>query len=402
MNNCLIAQSGGPTAVINSSVAGILEKSFQMKVFNKIYVGLNGIEGILQNSLLELKENIDIERLKYTPSSFFGSCRYKLKNLVNCKEEYINFFNILKKYEITTFFYIGGNDSMDTVEKLNSFSILNKYNIKILGIPKTIDNDLPIMDHSPGFGSAAKFIATITLENYLDASVYNKENVLIIETMGRDTGWLAASGSMAMINNNSVVDLIYLPEVPFDKVNFIYDVKTKLKEKNTVIILVSEGLKNNDGVFLNTMDYNSKDKFGHIQLGGVASYLKKLLLNSGVKKVRTIELSTLQRSSMHCSSKRDIDEAYMLGSYAVENLNSIDSGYLIGLKRISNNPYKTEVIHINSKLVANKIKYFPKEWINDKKNNVTKDAYDYLLPLIQGESKIEYENGIPKYYKIQY
>ncbi|NEU04629.1 6-phosphofructokinase [Clostridium senegalense] len=403
MKNCLIAQSGGPTSVINSSVIGVFEKNLTYKKFDSVYAGINGIEGILNENIVNLSEiNKDIVcNLKYTPSSGLGSCRYKLENANSSKEEYIKLFELLSKYHIDTFFYIGGNDSMDTVNKLSIFGKEINSNIKFIGIPKTIDNDLDVMDHTPGFGSAAKFIATTALENSLDADVYNTKNVFIIESMGRDTGWLAASATIARINNRPVVDFIYIPEMPFDKVKFLYDVKKKLEVKNTVTIVVSEGLRDKDGKFISQMNSFGTDKFGHAQLGGVANYLKNLLKQSGVKKVRAVELSTLQRCSMHYASQRDIEEAYNLGEFALENCENIESGYMVAIKRVNNIPYESEVFTLSTSLVANKVKYFPKNWINSECNNVTDEAYEYTLPLIFGEPKIQYENGLPKYVKIK-
>lgn len=403
MKNCLVAQSGGPTSVINSSAIGIFEKNLECKYYDNVYAGLNGIEGILNKNLLNLSEmpKEEVSGLKYTPSSGLGSCRYKLKNYENHKDEYVKLFEILKEYEISTFFYIGGNDSMDTVHKLSNYAKEHNINVKFIGVPKTIDNDLPIMDHTPGFGSAAKFIATIALENSIDANVYNAKNVFIIETMGRDTGWLAASSCIATINGKSVVDFIYLPETPFNIEKFVKDVNTKLEEKNTVVIVVSEGIRTADGTFLGELSSTGLDKFGHAQLGGVCNYLKNLLKENGVKKVRAIELSTMQRSAMHFASETDIQEAYDIGAFALEYSKDGESGNMVAIRRISNSPYKSEPFALHTSEVANKIKYFPKEWINLEGNNVTIEAYNYTLPLILGEAKIEYENGLPKYYAIR-
>ena len=403
MKNCLVAQSGGPTSVINSSAIGIFEKNLECKYYDNVYAGLNGIEGILNKNLLNLSEMPKevVSGLKYTPSSGLGSCRYKLKNYENHKDEYVKLFEILEEYKISTFFYIGGNDSMDTVHKLSNYAKEHNINIKFIGVPKTIDNDLPIMDHTPGFGSAAKFIATIALENSIDANVYNAKNVFIIETMGRDTGWLAASSCVATINGKSVVDFIYLPEIPFNIEKFVKDVSRKLEEKNTAVIVVSEGIRTADGSFLGEMSSTGLDKFGHAQLGGVCNYLKNLLKENGVTKVRAIELSTMQRSAMHFASETDIQEAYDIGSFALEYSKKGESGNMVAIKRICNTPYKSEPFALHTSEVANKIKYFPKEWINQEGNNVTIEAYNYTLPLILGESKIEYENGLPKYYTVR-
>lgn len=400
MKNCIVAQSGGPTSVINASAMGVFKANEELKYYDNVYAGLHGIEGILNETMVNLSE-MDaevIDRLMYTPSSGLGSCRYKLKSYEENKSEYIKLFEIFKKYEIDTFFYIGGNDSMDTVHKLSNYAKEHNLSTKFFGVPKTIDNDLPIMDHTPGFGSAAKFIATVALENKLDCSVYSAKNVFIIETMGRDTGWLAASSCVATLNGEPVVDFIYLPEVPFDSEQCLKDVTKKLETQNSVVIVVSEGIRTADGTFLGEIGGHGLDKFGHAQLGGVCNYLKNLIKDNGVcKKVRAIELSTMQRSAMHIASQTDIEESFNCGFEALKYSVDGESGFMIGMQRVSNAPYKSEAFALHTSKVANNIKYFPKEWINAEGNNVTKEAYEYTLPLIQGEPKVQYENGLPKY-----
>ncbi|MEG0306538.1 MAG: 6-phosphofructokinase [Clostridium sp.] len=400
MKNCIVAQSGGPTSVINASAMGVFKANKEFHYYDNVYAGINGIEGILNENIVNLSQMDSdfIDRLIYTPSSGLGSCRYKLKSYEDNKDEYLKLFDIFKKYEIEAFFYIGGNDSMDTVHKLSNYANEHNLSVKFFGVPKTIDNDLPIMDHTPGFGSAAKLISTIALENKLDSSVYNTKNVFIIETMGRDTGWLAASSCIATLNGESVVDFIYLPEVPFNTDNFLVDISKKLEEKNSVVITVSEGIRTEDGTFLGELGNTDFDKFGHAQLGGVCGYIKNLLTSNGLcKKVRCLELSTMQRCAMHFASQTDIDEAYNCGFTALKYSVNGESGNMIGIKRVSNNPYKSEPFVVHTSKVANSIKYFPKEWINAEGNNVTKEAYEYAQPLIMGEPKIQYENGLPKY-----
>lgn len=400
MKNCIVAQSGGPTSVINASAMGIFKANEEFHYYDNVYAGINGIEGILNENFLNLSdiESDVIDRLIYTPSSGLGSCRYKLKTYEENKDEYIKLFNIFKKYEISTFFYIGGNDSMDTVHKLSNYAKENNIPVKFFGVPKTIDNDLPIMDHTPGFGSAAKFISTIALENKLDASVYTAKTVFIIEAMGRDTGWLAASSCVATLNGQPVVDLIYLPEVAFDTDKFLIDVTKKLETKNSVIVVVSEGIRTANGTFLGEMGGDGLDKFGHAQLGGVCGYIKSLLTHNGIcKKIRTLELSTMQRCAMHIASQTDIDEAFNCGYTALKYSADGESGNMIGIKRVSDDPYKSETFAVHTSKIANAVKYFPHEWINEEGNNVTKEAYDYTLPLIIGEPKVQYENGLPKY-----
>jgi 6-phosphofructokinase 1 len=400
MKNCIVAQSGGPTSVINASVIGVLETNNSFHYYDNVYAGINGIQGILDKHIVNLSSiaHDETRGLKYTPSSGLGSCRYKLKSHEENPDEYIRLFEILEEYQIKTFFYIGGNDSQDTIHKFSIYAKNHKIDVKFIGIPKTIDNDLPIMDHTPGFGSAAKLIATSVLENFLDASVYPAKGVFILETMGRDTGWLAASACIATINGIPAADFIYLPEVAFDTDKFLADVSKKLTEKNHVFVVVSEGIRTKEGKFLGETMVTVNDKFGHAQLGGVCGYLKDSLLSTNTaEKVRVLELSTIQRCSMHCASQTDIDEAFEVGKAAI--IYSVDgiSGNMIGIKRLSNSPYTAETFVLEASKVANNIKYFPMEWINAEGNNVTKEAYDYTLPLIMGEPKISIENGLPKY-----
>ena len=284
MPNCIIAQSGGPTSVINSSVVGLIKANDDLKLYDKVYGGLNGIEGILNKNIIDLScmSSEDKEVFKYTPSSGLGSCRYKMKPLSESTEEYDKLISILKELDIKSFFYVGGNDSMDTTAKLGKYSKEKGLDINFIGIPKTIDNDLMFTDHTPGFGSAAKFICTSVLETYFDSSVYINNGIFILETMGRDTGWLAASTCTSRYFGKSVPDFIYLPEVAFDEKKFLADVEKKFKEQNQVYIVVSEGLKNAEGKFLTELDCVSQDKFGHVQLGGVGEYLRPLILSSGI------------------------------------------------------------------------------------------------------------------------
>lgn len=400
MKNCIVAQSGGPTSVINASAMGVLETNNHFHYYDNVYAGINGIQGILNKHIVNISDipYDEIKGLKYTPSSGLGSCRYKLKSYEENTEEYIKLFEILEEYEIKTFFYIGGNDSQDTVHKFSLYAKEHNKDVKFIGIPKTVDNDLPIMDHTPGFGSAAKLIATSALENFLDASVYSSKGVFILETMGRDTGWLAASACIATVNGNPVADFIYLPEIAFDTEKFLADVSKKLTEKNHVFVVVSEGIRTKEGKFLGEIGATGLDKFGHAQLGGVCSYLKDAIISSNTaEKVRVLELSTIQRCAMHSASQTDIDEAFEVGAAAITY--SIDgiSGNMIGIKRLSNNPYTAEPFVLETSKVANNIKYFPMEWINAEGNNVTKEAYEYTLPLIMGEPKVTIENGLPKY-----
>lgn len=402
MKNCIIAQSGGPTSVINASVIGIFESNLKQKYFDKVYFGINGIEGILNNKIV-CSDSLDkntILNLKHTPSSGLGSCRYKLDNYLDNSVDYEKTINILKNYNIDTFFYIGGNDSMDTVLKFSKYCLDKKIDINFIGIPKTIDNDLVYTDNCPGFGSAAKFISTIALETYLDSCIYKNNGVFILETMGRDTGWLAASTVVAKIGEEFIADLIYLPEVPFYEQDFIKKVENLLKIKNTVYIVISEGIKNDKGSFIHKNTPMSYDKFKHSQLGGVSSYLKQLLLNNVTNRVKSLELGITQRCAMHCVSNTDIIQSYKVGEYGLELAKQQLTGIMPIIKRTSNNPYKYEIEHIEIQNIANKIKYFPKEWIDIEKSHIKKDAIQYFEPLIDGNEQLMYKNGLPEFSKI--
>lgn len=405
MRRCLIAQSGGPTPVINASVAGVLMENKLNSYFDEVYGGINGIEGILQERLVDLSDMDEdaIDNLRYTPSSGLGSCRYRLKDPSISSEEYDKFFKILDKYKIDTFFYVGGNDSMDTVSKLSQYAADHSISKKIMGIPKTIDNDLVITDHCPGYGSAARLIATTALETYLDSTVYSNNGVFILETMGRDTGWLAASSALATIDGTSVVDYIYLPEKAFDEDAFLKAVERTYAEKKHVYIVVSEGIKDVDGKYLSEISpIGAHDNFGHAQLGGVAGYLKALIVNSGITtRVKTLELGVIQRCGMHMASSVDIEEAFDAGKAALQYAQEGFSGCMVGIKRISDTPYKSELFLIKASEVCNSIKHFPKEWINDTGDFIKEEAVQYIKPLIYGDSGIGSEyTAVPSYYSI--
>lgn len=400
MPNCIIAQSGGPTSVINSSVVGLIKANDDLKLYDKVYGGLNGIEGILNKNIIDLScmSSEDKEVFKYTPSSGLGSCRYKMKPLSESTEEYDKLISILKELDIKSFFYVGGNDSMDTTAKLGKYSKEKGLDINFIGIPKTIDNDLMFTDHTPGFGSAAKFICTSVLETYFDSSVYINNGIFILETMGRDTGWLAASTCTSRYFGKSVPDFIYLPEVAFDEKKFLADVEKKFKEQNQVYIVVSEGLKNAEGKFLTELDCVSQDKFGHVQLGGVGEYLRQLILSSGItNRVKALELGILQRCAMHCSSQVDIDEAFMAGYKALKFAAEGNNGYMVALNRVSDYPYEIEYTLVDANNVANQIKYFPAEWINEEGNYVKEEAIKYFEPLLGGAPNIYTHKHLPKY-----
>ncbi|PRR82795.1 6-phosphofructokinase [Clostridium vincentii] len=400
MPNCIIAQSGGPTSVINSSVVGLLKANEELKKYDKVYGGINGIEGILNENIVELSSitEEDLILFQHTPSSGLGSCRYRMKDLETSTEEYDKLISILEKLDIKTFFYIGGNDSMDTTAKLALYAKKNSLDINFIGIPKTIDNDLMHIDHTPGFGSASKFIATTVFETFLDSSVYIYNGVFILETMGRDTGWLAASACMATYEGKPVADFIYLPEITFDKDAFLHDVKEKFKEQNQVFIVVSEGLKTKDGKFLSEIDYISQDNFAHPQLGGVCHYLRDLIIEAGITpRVKSLELGILQRCAMHCASQTDINEAFQVGYEALKFASNENNGFMVSIQRNGNSPYTVSYTLVEANKVANNIKYFPKEWINESGNHVTKEGYEYLKPLLQGNSNLSTCSTLPNY-----
>lgn len=397
MKNCLVAQSGGPTAVINASAVGVLSQNNESKIYNNVYAGINGIEGILSGKIMDFNERSfsDIGKLKLSPSSGLGSCRYKMKNYIDDDTDYKKLFHIFEEKEVETFFYIGGNDSMDTVNKLSKYAKEKNLSTKIIGIPKTIDNDLMETDHTPGFGSAAKLISTITLESYLDSCIYSNNGIFILETMGRDTGWLTASSSLAKINNKSVVDLTYLPETPFDTDNFLSDVENIFKKQNRVYIVASEGIRDKNSKFIAESGH---DIFGHAQLGGVCGNLKNLICSNGItKRVKTLELGVIQRSALHCGSNTDISEAYSVGKLAVKYSVDNISGKMVSMKRTSSHPYKIEFTLTDTDKVANKVKYFPKEWINENSNGIKEESLEYFLPLIQGDINYKVKNGLPDY-----
>lgn len=384
--NCIVAQSGGPTAVINSSLMGVVAEALDSKKYDKVLAGINGIEGILNENIKDITNLSleDRERIKNSPASVLGSCRFKLKKVHEDGEQYNKLFHIFKKYDIGAFFYIGGNDSMDTVKSLSEYAKENNIEFKAVGIPKTIDNDLEVMDHTPGFASAAKYINTCIVETYLDNSVYNHKSVLILETMGREAGWLAASAVGAKVDGKQVVDHIYVPENPFDNEKFLDNIRKGLEKKDQLYIVVSEGVRYEDGEFVAKAVTNSNhDKFGHSQLGGVGQKLRAMILESGItKRVKSLELGILQRCAAHSASSVDLEEAYELGRCAVKFANEGFSGVLPGIIRTSDKPYTYEIKPIEIEKVANETKLLPKEWIDRENDFITEDMVAYVEPLM--------------------
>ena len=406
MKNLLVAQSGGPTAAINATLCGVIEKAMINTAIEKIYGVRNGVLGILSEKLIELKPALfnttSLQLLCQTPSSALGSCRMKLSDWKENSLEYEKIISVLKKYNIGYFVYIGGNDSMDTVEKLSSYcKAKNITDIKIIGAPKTIDNDLCETDHSPGFGSAAKYIATTFTEIACDCHVYAMPSVSIVEVMGRDTGWLTASSALARCNGHASPDLIYVSEIPFDIEQFLEDLQCKLSERMAVVVAISEGLKNQEGYYIaDAMQNQQTDDFGHKILAGTGRFLEEIVRHEIGCKVRSIELNVMQRCASHIASVCDIYEARLLGNAAADRVINGFSGEMACIKRTSNKPYQIEVVFSPINKIANRVKFVPREWITEQGNDVTHELIDYVMPLVQGEMPVTYHNGIPVHFKL--
>lgn len=403
--NAIVGQSGGPTAVINASLAGVFEAAKNRGAKN-IYGMAHGIAGLLNEDIVNLSEifdtSMEIELLKRTPSSFLGSCRYKLPHFNETTEPYERIFKILDKYDIKYFFYIGGNDSMDTIMKLSDYAKEIKSDISFMGVPKTIDNDLMITDHTPGFGSASKYIGATLKELIRDATVYGTNYVTVVEIMGRNAGWLTASASLARSEDCEGVDMLCLPEIPFEIDSFLEKVEAKQKEKKSIVIAVSEGVKLKDGLYVCELNDDVKfiDAFGHRNLTGTARYLSNITAKNLDTKVRSIELSILQRCAGHITSRTDITESYQVGGAAVRAAFNGHTGEMVALKRISNDPYQcTTELHDVHK-VANLEKKLPLEWINDSQTDVTESFHRYARPLIQAELTPIYINGLQRHIKL--
>lgn len=402
-SNCLVAQSGGPTTVINASLYGVIKEAFKDNKIDGVYGALNGIEGLLKEDIIDfrLEDDIELELLKMTPSSALGSCRYKIPEGEAGIQIFELIFKIFEKYNIKYFYYIGGNDSMDTVLKLSQYAKENQQDVIIVGIPKTIDNDLEGTDHCPGFGSAAKYLNTSLIEIWHDANIYNKNIITIVEVMGRDTGWLAASTALASEVYEGCPDLIYIPELEFDFEKFKTDVESVHKKKGKVIIVVSEGLKNKDGKYI--ADSNTAaDMFGHVQLGGVGYTLKDFVEKNIEKRVKLVVFDVLQRCAMHMASATDLSEAEEVGRLAVRESSIQNSGKMVGIKRTNSDEYMVEFDLVPIEKAANNIKHFPKEWINENQNFINEKGMLYFKPLIEGEKKVIFENGLPRYTKLDF
>ncbi len=398
MKHMLIAQSGGPTAAINATVAGVVERCLTSDKVDRIYGAVNGIKGVINGHYIDLTDTFaspeQLDLLCHTPSAALGSCRLKLNNADESQLKQI--VDALIAKNIGYFVYIGGNDSMDTVDKLSAY--IKAHNIQdlyVMGAPKTIDNDLPETDHCPGFGSAAKYIAATFTEIVRDCEVYDIPAVTIVEIMGRNAGWLTAASALSRENGGSGPQMIYLCERAFDTEKFIADVKEKLKTKNAVVVAVSEGLKNADGSYLSESKGRAVDVFGHAALSGTAKVLEGLVKDRIGCKARSIELNLMQRCASHLASANDLNESKMLGMTAADRaLNGI-SGQMAIIVRKENEPYRVVYTTADVSLVANYEKKVPDEWINAEGNDVTEEMLEYLRPLVRGEVTTAARNGIP-------
>lgn len=402
MKNIIIGQSGGPTAVINSSLAGVYEAAKQLGA-EHIYGMRHGIEGFLEGNYIDLKDiltsGLYVEFLKRTPSSFLGTCRYKLPDIEqeDAESVYRRIFDSLQALDIGCVFYIGGNDSMDTINKLSKYACAINSDIRFMGVPKTIDNDLEVTDHTPGYGSAAKYIGVVTKEIIRDAAAYNKKSVTIVEIMGRNAGWLTAASALAKGEDCEGVDMICLPEVEFSVEEFLHKMEDLLKIKKSIVVSVSEGLKLSNGQYVCELSdfVQNVDAFGHRNLTGTARYLSEMVSRGLGVKTRAIELSTLQRCAGHMTSRTDITEAYQVGGAAVKAAAIGHTGEMIAIKRLSNSPYQyiTEPHPVSE--IANLEKKVPIDWINKKDSMMLPVFLDYARPLIQAELTPMYVEGQP-------
>lgn len=403
MKNILIGQSGGPTSVINATLVGIVESAIECNDIDKVFGAIHGIEGVINENFIELnkvlKDDLNLELLYKTPAAALGSCRLKLKDFNEDNSQYEEILSIFRKYNIGYYISIGGNDSMDTVYKLSEYLQLKNINdIKIIGAPKTIDNDLVEIDHCPGFGSAAKYIATTFSELRKDCSVYDIAAVTIVEVMGRNAGWLTAASALSRLNGEQGPDYIYLCEKPFIIERFLDDIRHKLKGSNSVIVAVSEGVKDEKGNYISEeLQSDALDSFGHKYISGVGRVLERIVGDAIGCKVRSIELSIMQRCSGHIMSGTDLKESILVGRKAFRCAIEGETGKMVSMKRVSSTPYKVEFASVDVEKVANNEKKVPLCWINERGNDITEEFVEYLKPLILEEVSINYENGIPKY-----
>ncbi len=399
--NIVVAQSGGPTAVINASLLGVFRQAMAENSIDTVFGSLNGIEGIIHDRLVALNDCLtteeDMALLRQTPSSALRSCRYKLPSVEKEPAVYEAIRATLEKHDIGAFFYIGGNDSMDTVHKLSAYFAAVDCPIRVMGVPKTIDNDLMEMDHTPGYGSAAKFVATSMAEMMRDCTVYDLDSVLIVEVMGRDTGWLTAAAALPRLSGETAPHLVYLPEVSFSVEGFLADVKRVQQTSRTVIVAVSEGVELEDA---GEFQSGKVDNFGHKYLSGIGKCLENIVSTRLGCKVRSVELNILQRCAAHISSATDVAEAEAVGMAAVRAAVAGETGKVAAIQRVSDSPYAVEYTCISVEEVANRVKYVPREWISSDGNNVTDEALAYIRPLVQGELSLITRDGMPCHFVI--
>lgn len=397
--NIAVAQSGGPTCAINASLVGVFRESLKEPTIDAIFGSINGVEGIIHDHLIDLKTmiltNEDMELLRQTPSTVLGSCRYKLPDWQEDDAVYQQIVHCLKRRQIGAFFYIGGNDSMDTVQKLSAYFREKKLDIKVIGIPKTIDNDLCITDHTPGFGSAAKYVATTMQEIVRDSSVYSMPSITIVEIMGRHAGWLTASSAVLHAYGDPAPHLVYVPESHFSEKKFLRDVEQEMAKHKAVIVAVSEGVAVPEGV-----QSGAVDNFGHKYLSGIGRYLEQLVREKIGCKVRSIELNVMQRCSSHLCSKTDIDESEQIGAAGVQCALNGETGRVMAFRRIHDMPYTVVMEPVDASQIANREKFLPREFLTPAGNNISDKAMPYFLPLIQGELNLQMHGGIPKHFTI--
>lgn len=393
--NLLYGQSGGPTSVINASAYGVIKESLKHQdIISEVLMMKHGIKGALNEDFIFINKQTeeDIELLKHSPGAAFGSVRYKMEDYKENDTDYVRLLYIFQKYNIRYFLYNGGNDSMDTCDRISEYMKHVGYEVRIIGVPKTIDNDLPFTDHTPGYGSAAKFIINTVMEVSYDMLAYEKGKVTIVEIMGRHAGWLTAASAVAS-KNGFGPDLIYLPEIAFSVEKFKKDVEKIYNEKSQCLVAVSEGLSNEEGIFLSSSSA-LKDAFGHFQLGGVSSKLAQIVNNEMRISSRNIELGTTQRSASHLQSLTDVNEAIAVGKTAVKFALEGESGVMVTIERVSSSPYEVTYGKQPLNLIANKEKEMPRSMINKEENFVTDEFIEYVLPLIQGENTPKYYDGV--------
>ena len=400
IGNCLVAQSGGPTAVINASVAGVISEALNQECIEEIYGGMNGVLGILKEDLIDLAEESqqNIRGLRYTPASALGTCRFKLKR----DQEYERILEVFEAHNIRYFFYCGGNDSQDTADKISKLAQSKGYTLRVIGVPKTIDNDLVTTDHCPGYGSVVKYLCSVVKESALDHEAMGQHDLVsIIEVMGRNAGWIAAGTTLAKSkeNPNDAPHLIYLPELSFSKDKFIDDVQTVLKKNRYCMVVVGEGLVDKDGNYV-ANSASGQDAFGHQQLGGVGDFLANLIEQNLAVKARSCKLGIGQRAAAHCSSQTDNDEAFMAGQAAVKAAMEGETDKMVILVRGEGEAYSCETGLAPLSEIANGVKEIPEDWISEDGVSMTAKFIKYAQPLIAGEVEVPFENGVPAYVRL--